>query len=358
MGQQRALDPDTGLRKDGRRPRELRRIRCQVGVLDTADGSAIFEMGNTQVRPGSRRVLLGPKTNTPLLPPPPPVDRRRPSIAAAANGSPHTSFPQNQNQNQNQYQNQNQNQNQHPKQVIASVFGPYEPSDAGGGPSPLATSSESPVRCDYAVAAFALPSGRRAGAGAAARGPDRRSQELARLVRAAVEQAVVTEALGPPGGRCRVDVSVQVLQSDGGAAACAVNAALLALAHAGVPLRGLVAACAASRPPGCAVPLLDPSHEETAAAAGGAGGSGGDVVVAVQVGGGRAGGMAGGDGGGVGAGGRLVMVSAEGRLSLDEVDACVSLSGEGCRAVAGRMRQALLAHARGRGAPGTLAAAA
>jgi exosome complex component RRP41 len=153
-------------------------------------------------------------------------------------------------------------------------------------------------------------------------------------VRAAAEQAVVTEALGPPGTRCRVDVSVQVLQSDGGAAACAVNAALLALAHAGVPLRGLVAACACARPPGCAQPLLDPAHEETAAAGGGAGGSGGDVVVAVQV------------GGGPGAG-RVVMASAEGRLPLADVEACVALSAEGCRAVAARMREALLRNARG-----------
>lgn len=39
-----------GLRIDGRRPRELRRISCQLDVLTNADGSAIFEMGNTKVR--------------------------------------------------------------------------------------------------------------------------------------------------------------------------------------------------------------------------------------------------------------------------------------------------------------------
>ncbi len=163
-------------------------------------------------------------------------------------------------------------------------------------------------------------------------------------MRAACEQAVVTEALGPPGTRCRVDVSVQVLQADGGAAACAVNAALLALAHAGVPLRGLVAACACARPPGCTAPLLDPAHEETAAAQGGSGGSGGDVVVAVQV--GRGGGGAG-VGGHAGGAGKVVMASAEGRLPLAEVEECVTLSAEGCRAVAARMRQALLQNARG-----------
>ena len=38
-----------GLRLDGRRPRELRRLNCEIDVLGSADGSAIFEMGNTKV---------------------------------------------------------------------------------------------------------------------------------------------------------------------------------------------------------------------------------------------------------------------------------------------------------------------
>lgn len=38
-----------GLRLDGRRPNELRQIKAELGVLQSADGSAIFEMGNTKV---------------------------------------------------------------------------------------------------------------------------------------------------------------------------------------------------------------------------------------------------------------------------------------------------------------------
>jgi exosome complex component RRP41 len=48
MGQQEFVTAE-GLRRDGRRAKELRRIKCQVGVLGSADGSAMFEMGNTQV---------------------------------------------------------------------------------------------------------------------------------------------------------------------------------------------------------------------------------------------------------------------------------------------------------------------
>ena len=38
-----------GLRIDGRRPGEVRRIRCQLGILAQADGSALLEQGNTHV---------------------------------------------------------------------------------------------------------------------------------------------------------------------------------------------------------------------------------------------------------------------------------------------------------------------
>ena len=40
---------DNGLRLDGRKPDEMRPIRIELGVLKNADGSAIFEMGNTKV---------------------------------------------------------------------------------------------------------------------------------------------------------------------------------------------------------------------------------------------------------------------------------------------------------------------
>lgn len=38
-----------GLRLDGRRPNEVRKIRCSLGPLSRADGSAYYEQGNTKV---------------------------------------------------------------------------------------------------------------------------------------------------------------------------------------------------------------------------------------------------------------------------------------------------------------------
>ena len=40
---------DHGLRLDGRKSNELRRLQCQLGVFNQADGSAYLEQGNTKV---------------------------------------------------------------------------------------------------------------------------------------------------------------------------------------------------------------------------------------------------------------------------------------------------------------------
>lgn len=42
------LSPE-GLRVDGRRPEELRIIKCKLGVFSQADGSAYFQQGNTKI---------------------------------------------------------------------------------------------------------------------------------------------------------------------------------------------------------------------------------------------------------------------------------------------------------------------
>ena len=43
------LDPLFGLRIDGRKPNELRKIFFEVGVFAEADGSAMIQQGNTKV---------------------------------------------------------------------------------------------------------------------------------------------------------------------------------------------------------------------------------------------------------------------------------------------------------------------
>lgn len=43
------LVSEQGLRLDGRRSQELRRIQCKMGVFSQPDGSAYIEQGNTKV---------------------------------------------------------------------------------------------------------------------------------------------------------------------------------------------------------------------------------------------------------------------------------------------------------------------
>jgi len=49
MGSRPDFVSPEGLRLDGRRPNELRRIKCRMGVLTRAHGSAYYEQGNTKV---------------------------------------------------------------------------------------------------------------------------------------------------------------------------------------------------------------------------------------------------------------------------------------------------------------------
>lgn len=49
MSRNKELVSNIGLRLDGRRPNELRRIRCKLGVFPEPDGSAYIEQGLTKV---------------------------------------------------------------------------------------------------------------------------------------------------------------------------------------------------------------------------------------------------------------------------------------------------------------------
>jgi len=167
----------TGLRADGRKPGELRRSRCELGVVPGADGSAMLETGNTR--------------------------------------------------------------------VAVSVRGPRE----------AVAGSQTGVCVTVSYAAFA-------GSERRTDHRDRRAVEVAAQLEAALN-AVVQTALFP---RSRVDVVAHVLQADGGVPAACLNACVLALVDAGVPVVDMCAACCvgvADR-----TPLLDPVHGEVASGGG------------------------------------------------------------------------------------------
>ncbi|XP_018017233.1 exosome complex component RRP41 [Hyalella azteca] len=119
-------------------------------------------------------------------------------------------------------------------QVLASVYGPKEArsvkSTTGLG--------ECVVTC--AVSRVAACSAERL------RKPrDQRTRATSNLVAGALQAAV----RGSKYAGSQIDVFVQVIQADGGVTACCINAACLALLHAGIEVNDYVTACTASAVP-------------------------------------------------------------------------------------------------------------
>ncbi|EIE24670.1 ribosomal protein S5 domain 2-like protein [Coccomyxa subellipsoidea C-169] len=225
-----------GLRLDGRRPKELRALRCQLGPLPQADGSALFEMGNTK--------------------------------------------------------------------VIATAYGPKVADNRS-----QALHNRAIVKCDYAEAAFSTGNRRqRRGRG------DRKTTELASTIRSALEHTILLD-LFP---RAQIGVSVQVLQADGGVLGACINAAMLALANAGIPLRDMIAATSAGYLE--STPLLDLNFLEST-------GAGPEVTLALHT-----------------NLDKVVILTEDSTIAAEPFEAVTELAQQGCKAVAHFMRAQLLQH--------------
>ncbi|KAG0576565.1 hypothetical protein M758_5G084100 [Ceratodon purpureus] len=222
-----------GLRLDGRRPHEMRHMHAVVGVVPSADGSALFHMGNTK--------------------------------------------------------------------VMAVVYGPHEVSNRTHQLHDRAL-----VRCEYSMATFSTGERRRRGK------TDRRSTELSLVIGQTMEAAIMTHLLP----RTQIDIYVQVLQADGGTRAACINAASIALADAGIPMRDLVVSCAAGYLN--STPLLDLNYQEDS-------GGGPDLVVGyfpkLE---------------------KLSLLQMDSKVPIETFEKVLELATEGAKAVATFMREKLL----------------
>ncbi|CAI5537685.1 unnamed protein product [Closterium sp. Naga37s-1] len=213
----------------------MRQLKCELGVLRSADGSASFEMGNTK--------------------------------------------------------------------VLAVVYGPREVTNRAD-----ALPDRAVVRCEYGMASFSTGERRRRGK------MDRRSVEISLVIRQTLEAAIMLELLP----RTQIDIFVQVLQADGGTRSACINAATLALCHAGIPMRDLVTSCASGYLN--ATPLLDLNYVEDS-------GGGPDVTV-----------------GYLPSSDKISLLQMDAKLPMDTFEEVVKLAVTGCKAIAHRMRQVLLEH--------------
>src|SRR3989338_8865078 len=145
-------------RPDGRKADELRKMHAKVGVIKRADGSALFQIGDT--------------------------------IA------------------------------------IAAVYGPRELH-----PRFLQNPEKAVLRCHYDMASFSVTERKKPG-------PSRRSVEISLVTQKALG-SVVDLKLFP---NTVIDVFIQIIQANAGTRCAGITAAAMALAHAGVPMREMVAA--------------------------------------------------------------------------------------------------------------------
>lgn len=115
--------------------------------------------------------------------------------------------------------------------ILAAVYGPRE-----AHPKHIALADRAVVRCRYHMAPFSTDE-RKSPA------PSRRELELSKVIRESLESAIMSEYYP----RATIDIFIEVLQADAGTRCAGITAASLALADGGIPMRELVAACAAGK---------------------------------------------------------------------------------------------------------------
>ncbi|GKU87990.1 hypothetical protein SLEP1_g2309 [Rubroshorea leprosula] len=211
----------------------MRQLRAQIGNVAKADGSSVFEMGNTK--------------------------------------------------------------------VIAAVYGPREVQNKS-----QQISDQALVRCEYSMANFSTGDRMRKLKG------DRRSTEISLVIRQTMEACILTHLMP----RSQIDIFVQVLQADGGTRSACINAATLALADAGIPMRDIVTSCSAGYLN--STPLLDLNYTEDSA-------GGPDVTLGILP-----------------KLDKVTLLQMDAKLPVDIFENVMQLAIEGCKAIANYIREVLL----------------
>lgn len=150
-------------RPDGRKKDEIREMSAEVGVIPNADGSAVFQTGNTK--------------------------------------------------------------------AIAAVFGPRTLH-----PQHMQDPKKGLLRVNYNLMSFSVFDRARPG-------PSRRSKELSKVIEWALAKCVDLEAFP----NTVVDVFINIPQADAGTRVAGINAAVMALAQAGVPMKQMASAIAVGK---------------------------------------------------------------------------------------------------------------
>lgn len=212
-----------GKRLDGRSFDEIREMEAKIGIIERADGSAMFRFGN--------------------------------SIAIAAVYGPRPMFPKHL---------------QNPEKAV--------------------------IQFRYNMAPFSTEERVRPGT-------SRRSVEISKVIKEALTEAIWVEEFP----RTVIDVYVEMLQSDGSTRCAAINAASLALADAGIPLKDLICACSVGKIDGEIVLDINGIEDNY-----------GEVDMPVAM---------------IPRGEKIVLLQMDGELSEEEFKKCIELAKKGCEKV-------------------------
>jgi exosome complex component RRP41 len=129
-------------------------------------------------------------------------------------------------------------------------------------------------------------------------GPDRRSIEISKVSREAIDPVIIKEFYP----RSTIDIFVEILQADAGTRSAGINAASVALADAGVPMRGLISSCAVGK------------VDDTVIL---------DLAMDVRT-------------------GEVTLLQMDGHLTLEEFEQALELGKIGCATIAEMQRDALI----------------
>jgi exosome complex component RRP41 len=183
--------------------------------------------------------------------------------------------------------------------ILVAVYGPRE-----AHPRHMGLPDRAVLRCRYHMAPFSTEE-RRSPA------PSRRDIELSKVIREALEPAVISEMYP----RTTIDVFIEVLQSDGGTRCAGITGASLALADAGIPMKDLVVACAAGKVDGKIVVDLCDLEDKYGEA---------DLPIALMP-----------------AFNALTLIQMDGLLTLNEFYEALNMAKEACKIIYERQKQAL-----------------
>jgi len=175
--------------------------------------------------------------------------------------------------------------------ILAAVYGPRE-----AHPKHLALPDRALLQCRYHMAPFSVDE-RKSPA------PSRREVEISKVIREALEPAIFLEYYP----RTSIDLFIEVLQADGGTRCAGITVAALALADAGIPMRDLVAACAAGKADGKLALDLSDAEDKLGQA---------DIPVALMP-----------------TSDAVTLLQMDGILNLEEFEQTVNLALTGCKQI-------------------------